>query len=1208
MKTNLFLFCLLAPVYAILIGQINGDSVFGCGGFVKSDVDINFSLVEVKLYTMHGSIKYQTDCAPNTGYYLIPLYDKADFKLKVEPPKGWSFEPESVELKIDGTTDPCSRQEDINFKFTGFSVNGKVISKGQVNGPSGVTVTLHKSGSSDILQTVTTADDGSNTSQVRISDILQTVTTADDGSVTVTIHKSGSSDFLQTVTTADDGSYIFSKVMPGDYDLKATASPKYKFIQQQAKATVTSDNADVGNSIVIAGYQVVGSVQSEGEPIKGVNFVLFSKVVNKQDVVDCEKTVPKGFVSPDKQESLCYVTSKDDGTFTFPSLPVGEYSIVPFFKGEHIRFDVVPASMEFRVLHNAVKLQQTFQVSGFSVSGRVINSQKGSGVGNAAVYVNGKKQTTTKPDVLKISPNTPHLPDIIAIKFSLCGQIVIDKLPEGLRQVPPQRRVIYFPEGKSSDAVSIATDKDGKFCTHAASGKYVIKVHLTEEEMGGGLQIIPSEKSITIPNAPVLDVMFTQFRAKVTGAVACLEKCGSMEVSLEAVGRDDFKQTSEVKESGKEGIFYFENVMPGKYKAILMHDTWCWKEKTIDIEVTDKDLTGIKFIQTGYILKCSISHEIKLHFAHEKKVGTVGSFNLNKGKNRFCLAQPGVYKLTPDSCHKSSPELLTLTAVKHLIEGSVTTEEAVQDLTVTLLSMVDKTPVVLGPLTTDNKSPPADTKDNKAPQPTGPFVYKFSHWARTGEKLEVSVSSKELLFSPAKTEVAVLGDTCAGEVAKFIGKRGVFIIGHIKPAIEGVNITVTTKGAQAPSVSINSAANGGFKIGPLHKGNEYEVSAEKHGYVFVKQDGEMAVFSAYKLGEISVKVIDKEGTALPGVVLSLSGDKQYRSNNVTQDNGTIVFPELGPGKYFLRSMMKEYQFEPASQLIEVLEGTTMNITISGKRVAFSCYGQVTSLNGEAEQGIIVEAMGEGEGCSLFQEESKTDEEGLYRIRGLQPKCTYVVRLKTEVNKHIERSAPKSRNIMIENSDFTGVNIIAFRKMNQMDISGNIVCHDDYLSTLKIHLYKDDNVDSPIHTVNMGVTSFFFLPSLPINNEKYLIRIESSLSRSSYDYTLPETEFLANQSYKHFTVDFTPQRKSLEQELNQGSFLILPLTLLLAYAIYNYQTLLPFMLRSVNQLQTMLTVNQADLVHTSHSGGGGGDTSLYSEQAGAAKKKAKPRKT
>lgn len=45
----------------------------------------------MKLYTVQGSIKYQTDCAPNNGYYLIPLYDKGDFVLQVEPPPGWSF-------------------------------------------------------------------------------------------------------------------------------------------------------------------------------------------------------------------------------------------------------------------------------------------------------------------------------------------------------------------------------------------------------------------------------------------------------------------------------------------------------------------------------------------------------------------------------------------------------------------------------------------------------------------------------------------------------------------------------------------------------------------------------------------------------------------------------------------------------------------------------------------------------------------------------------------------------------------------------------------------------------------------------------------------------------------------------------------------------------------------------------------------------------
>jgi len=45
----------------------------------------------VKLYTKQGSLKYQTDCAPNNGYYMVPVYDRGDYILKVEPPPGWSF-------------------------------------------------------------------------------------------------------------------------------------------------------------------------------------------------------------------------------------------------------------------------------------------------------------------------------------------------------------------------------------------------------------------------------------------------------------------------------------------------------------------------------------------------------------------------------------------------------------------------------------------------------------------------------------------------------------------------------------------------------------------------------------------------------------------------------------------------------------------------------------------------------------------------------------------------------------------------------------------------------------------------------------------------------------------------------------------------------------------------------------------------------------
>ena len=35
-------------------------------------------------YTRQGNLKYETDCAPNNGYYFIPLYDKGEYVLKVQ--------------------------------------------------------------------------------------------------------------------------------------------------------------------------------------------------------------------------------------------------------------------------------------------------------------------------------------------------------------------------------------------------------------------------------------------------------------------------------------------------------------------------------------------------------------------------------------------------------------------------------------------------------------------------------------------------------------------------------------------------------------------------------------------------------------------------------------------------------------------------------------------------------------------------------------------------------------------------------------------------------------------------------------------------------------------------------------------------------------------------------------------------------------------
>lgn len=53
----------------------------------------------------------------------------------------------------------------------------------------------------------------------------------------------------------------------------------------------------------------------------------------------------------------------------------------------------------------------------------------------------------------------------------------------------------------------------------------------------------------------------------------------------------------------------------------------------------------------------------------------------------------------------------------------------------------------------------------------------------------------------------------------------------------------------------------------------------------------------------------------------------------------------------------------------------------------SCYGTISSLNGEPEQGVAVEAVGQHD-CAIYGEDTVTDEEGKFRLRGL------LVRLRT----------------------------------------------------------------------------------------------------------------------------------------------------------------------------------------------------------------------
>jgi len=1132
-------------------------------------VKISFSFIEVKLYSKEGGLKFQTDCSPTNGYYMVPIYDKGEYVLRIEAPAGWNFEPQSLDLNIDGKTDKCSRFEDINFHFTGFTINGHVVSKGQSTGPAGVTLSL------------------------------------------TLVEKSA---VLQKTNSIENGSFSFKNILPGDFVIDAV-HPTWMFETSRAVAKVTSDTLDVGSIITILGYDIKGQVLShDDEPISGVSFHLMTSNTQMHRLSNCGMKDQSTAVTVNEYKEICQVESSLSGWFTFAAVPCGSYKLIPSYKGDNVKFDVIPEKLDVVVEHDSVILKDSFRVAGFTVSGYVRSSALGAGVANAKVWIDGLGETSTNGDglyyleqmtagtyklnvaaphitfpstTLKITSSTSQLPDIVASKFAVCGSISVERLPEGLHAEQTIDVTVVAVKVSGEKYTSTQTKAGGYFCIDCEPGTYSLSVKLNEVIQKAGLKLAPDQKNVIVVDKPIDNIKFSQFYAKVGGSVMCLGRCAyNMQLTLVDMRASEESKTIEVQETNQKVVrFLFNDIMPGNYIMSITNVDWCWSASSVEIEIIDSDLLDIIFSQSGYQVTLTLSHSLTLN-VHSRDEKLIKSLKLSKGTNKFCLDHSGLYHFHPVSCHRfehevyeydtSQPGILALNAVGHLVEGVVSSPIQYPHLIISVKSSSSSEEIQIVNMkeSSVNKSVLTDESKQDKNKMDTPFIHKFTYSARTGDKLIFTASSNQLLFSPDYVETTVHGDECPVSLVKFEGREGVFVTGQIHPAVDSVLITVVDKDDFSKRREMLTTETGLFSLGPLDATRHYDVSAVKEGFVFTPIAGKNGHFKAVKLGQILIQVVDKDsGQSLQGALLSLSGENNFRQSSISQQHGSVLFSYLNPGEYFLKPMMKEYQFEPVSQIIEVLNGTAVNITIIGKRIAYSCFGTVMSPSGEPEPGVYLEAIGvdSSSSCGQIQEESKSEQDGSFRLRGLQPGCEYYLRVKQgKINSHIERYIPMFDKIKITDKNFEDFTILVFRQINHMDISGIVLVSQDFLSTLKVHLYRESNIDSHLHSIVLSSTPFFYLPTIPMDNETYVIKLSTSLSRSTYNFLLQEIHFTANLSFKHFTLTFQPQTKPSDQDVNHRFFLVLPFAVAVLYMIYNYEQMYPLLSSLIASLQMSLS--------------------------------------
>lgn len=539
----------------------------------------------------------ETTEVSESGFFVLPIYDKGLYTIRVAAPAGYSFEPEEISLNFDGVNDICSQKKDVNFMFKGFGITGKVnIFNEPSAGAKGVTISLFNQKNQVISKT----------------------------------------------TTDDSGVFTFSPIVPGSYRVVATHD-SWHFSKAEHSVTVSTGNTKIPEaSLQVSGFNLAGQV---AQPSLQMGFLIYS-AKSQKNLHKCEEKLPTGNVAQSissdfNPQPLCFTSSVKNGEFSFQNLANGRYLIVPHVDKNDIELHISPLSLETEIKGDNQKLSEKFEISGFSASGRVMMSQQQEkGIAGATVKLNGKVVATTDADgsyalknikegtytiqvskedlqfqdhTVKITMLSPKVPQIFVSGFKVCGKVVSE---QSFKVAIKKQGSTFYTEAESNPS------DGGNFCAFLGNGRYSVEVLIDESERKN-VQFYPIQQTFEVNSASISDIIFSQLRAKVTGAVSCLSDddntCKDIEVTLSSLDENGY-QTSSLKTKIVNGAYSFDEILPGRYQLTVPSEGLCWEKEQQNIVVKSTLENVPKFIQSGYKIGPIIaSHDSKVKFKLHNK-------------------------------------------------------------------------------------------------------------------------------------------------------------------------------------------------------------------------------------------------------------------------------------------------------------------------------------------------------------------------------------------------------------------------------------------------------------------------------------------------------------------------------------------------------------------------------------------------------------
>ncbi|CAF3870395.1 unnamed protein product [Rotaria magnacalcarata] len=1121
--------------------QQNSD-VIGCGGFIKSETDINYKVVRIQLITKDGIPIYTTEAAPVNGYYMIPVYEHGEYILKLLPPPGWSFEPTQFELNIDGETDSCTLNYDLNFVFKGFGLAGRVCNKCR---------------------------------------------------------------------------FEFFDVLPGQYTVIGSHD-HWKFMTSTSHVQLSKERWEIENPIVVLGYSIQGAVVHQSSPLISIDVLLFRTSSNENNLSSptCANNEPLNaneisWLPPTikAQHFFCRTRTNAKGEYIFNDIPIGLYILLPLYKTPSLEIVFIPDQKAVTVTHKDFYVQTPFETGTISFHGRAVKStkkEKLTPLSNVQISVDGKPYCQTDSNGLfKLKNIRPT--GTIKIKGELDGYIFKELIyainlnrligvgdsstllvlsPEKVRVTGRvqcssiRKQTIRYTDSEKKTIQRFDVEPNSEYTVYVTPGVYIFSPELSDADIRSGLHLTPEEIDVDVSHgSPIDQINFSQLKAKLNGVIHCIDDCQNDLPMLELTSRAGVTNKIDLIEtSSKTNAVHFEqdNLLPGKYSVSLVksrkNDKYCWKESQIEVDLSNSNKT-IKFEQTGFKLRTHLqtSNKVVLKINQLKENSYTHSIDLLSGLNEICLPNHGLYELIPSSCMKFENE-------KYFYDTSKSS-----------LMPVDLIPVeyqVFVFIQTENEDPSTSTfpvliknaKQNSEftldLQKKDKSIWTGSFWAKASEQFTIFPKSDIWLFEPDHSTITISSENCQSNQVKFLARRGLFIDGSTYPPVVDANVSLYTTSIDSEheqSIDVDGRsmslflsswtnADGKYSFGPLSNTRPYHVTIHKLGHVFTRKSSSLYDFNAEKLASILVQIKDVDGVFL---LLTSSTNSMRRRTATTDTTGEILFEDLQSGKYYLRPQLREYKFQPEDAEIELKSGEELIVKFQVQRIAFSCYGQVTSINNEPEFGLIIDAIGIDQCESVTRESAKTDINGQFRLRALQPGCRYRLQYRSNPTDSAQTEIldiePRNKIVEIFDADLYDTHLYTTKRPTDADINVFVQTQTQFLNQLKIKLYKISQRESPIQTVTLTNSPFGYFNQIPFDNESYILRLESPLSTSVYTYVQSEITFTANQTFLFFTFNFEPRLKTYDGETGlTGSYSAFIIALLIIALVFKYETILPFL--------------------------------------------------